>query len=105
MKEITVQELEQKIKNKEDFQLIDVREEFEFEKANLNGELIPLGSILLEADKIEKGKPVIIHCRSGKRSAAAIMQLEQNYSMDNLYNLRGGIIAWAAEIDPSLSVE
>jgi len=105
MKEITVQELEQKIKNKEDFQLIDVREEFEYEKANLKGELIPLGSIILEADKIDRDKPVIIHCRSGKRSAAAIMQLEQNYSLENLYNLRGGILAWAAEIDPSLQVE
>ncbi len=105
MKEISVQELEQKIQNKEDFQLIDVREEFEFEKANLNGELIPLGSVLLEADKIERDKPVIVHCRSGKRSAVAIMQLEQKFGMDNLYNLKGGILAWAAEIDPSLLVD
>jgi len=105
MKEITVQELNEKIKNHEDFQLIDVREEFEYEKANLKGELIPLGSILLESDKIEKEKPVVIHCRSGKRSAAAIMQLEQNFGYENLYNLKGGILAWAQEIDPKLNVE
>ncbi|HYH55806.1 MAG TPA: rhodanese-like domain-containing protein, partial [Anseongella sp.] len=43
MKEITVEELKQKIDNKEDFQLIDVREDFEYEEANLGGELIPLG--------------------------------------------------------------
>ncbi len=105
MKEITVKELYEKIKNKEDFQLIDVREEFEYEKVNLKGESIPLGSILLEADKIDPVKPVIIHCRSGKRSAAAIMQLEQNLGFTNLYNLKGGILAWAQEIDSSLDVD
>ena len=104
MKEINVKELKKKIENKEDFQLIDVREEFEYQDANLGGELIPLGSILLEVDKISKDKDVVIHCRSGKRSAAAIMQLEQQFGFNNLYNLQGGIIAWAEEIDPSIQV-
>jgi len=104
MKEITVQELKQKIDNKEDFQLIDVREDFEYEVSNLHGELIPLGGILIEADKISRDKPVIVHCRSGKRSAAAIMQLEQQFGFDNLYNLKGGILAWADEIDPTIEV-
>lgn len=104
MKEITVEELKQKIDNKEDFQLIDVREEFEYEEANLGGELIPLGNILLEAGKIARDKPVIIHCRSGKRSAATIQQLEQQHQFDNLYNLQGGIKAWADEIDPDMYV-
>lgn len=104
MKEITVQDLKKKIDNNEDFQLIDVREEFEYQDANLGGVLIPLGNILLEADKISKDKDVIIHCRSGKRSAAAIMQLEQQFGYTNLSNLQGGILAWAAEIDPSLKV-
>lgn len=103
MKEITVQELKQKIDAGEDFQLIDVREEFEYELSNLNGILIPLGGILIEADKIAKDKPVIVHCRSGARSAAAIMQLETQ-GFDNLYNLKGGIIAWATEIEPSMQV-
>lgn len=104
MKEITVQDLKKKIDNNEDFQLIDVREEFEYQDANLGGLLIPLGNILLEADKISKDKDVVIHCRSGKRSAAAIMQLEQQFGYTNLSNLQGGILAWAAEIDPSLKV-
>jgi rhodanese-related sulfurtransferase len=103
MNEITVQELKQKIDADEDFQLIDVREEFEFELSNLNGLLIPLGGILIEADKIAKDKPVIVHCRSGARSAAAIMQLETQ-GFTNLYNLKGGIIAWATEIEPGMQV-
>jgi rhodanese-related sulfurtransferase len=104
MKEITVAELKQKIDNKEDFQLIDVRETFEYEMSNINGENIPLAGILIEAQKISKDKPVIIQCRSGARSAAAVMQLEQNFGYTNLYNLKGGILAWAAEIDPDIQV-
>jgi rhodanese-related sulfurtransferase len=103
MKEISVQELKEKIDNNEDFQLIDVREEFEYEVSNLGGVLIPLGGILIEADKIAKDKPVVMQCRSGKRSAAAIMQLEQ-LGYNNLYNLQGGILAWQSEIDPTISV-
>lgn len=103
MKEITVQELKEKKDKGEDFQLIDVREDFEYEMSNLGGTLIPLGGILIEADKVSKNKPVVVMCRSGKRSAAAIMQLEQQ-GYTNLYNLRGGILAWAAEIDPTINV-
>jgi rhodanese-related sulfurtransferase len=103
MKEISVQELKEKQDKGEDFQLIDVREDFEYEMSNLGGELIPLGGILIESDKIDKTKPVVVMCRSGKRSAAAIMQLEQQ-GFTNLYNLRGGILAWADEIDPNISV-
>ena len=103
MKEITVKELKRKLDKQEDFQLIDVREEFEYEVSNLNGENIPLGGLLLEVEKIATDKPVIIHCRSGARSAAAIMQLEaQGFS--KLYNLKGGIVAWAQEIDPNMPV-
>jgi rhodanese-related sulfurtransferase len=103
MNEITVQELKEKIDKGEDFQLIDVREDFEYETSNLGGQLIPLGGILIEVEKIHKDKPVVVMCRSGKRSAAAIMQLEQR-GFTNLSNLSGGILAWAAEIDPTLNV-
>lgn len=104
MKEVSVQELKAKIDNKEDFQLIDVRETFEYEVSNLEGENIPLGGILIEADKISKDKPVIVQCRSGKRSAAAIMQLEAQYGYENLYNLKGGILAWQEAFDPNMPV-
>ncbi|MGV3705691.1 MAG: rhodanese-like domain-containing protein [Arcticibacter sp.] len=104
MKEITVEELKKMIDNAEDFQLIDVRESFEYEVSNLNGENIPLSGIIIESDKIATDKPVIVQCRSGKRSAAAIMQLEQQLGYENLYNLEGGILAWKEKIDPSISV-
>lgn len=103
MKEVTVEELKSKIDNKEDFQLIDVREQFEYDMSNLGGENIPLAGVLIEADKISKTKPVIIQCRSGARSAAAVMQLEQ-LGYTNLYNLKGGILAWKAEYEPDMQV-
>lgn len=103
MKEISVQELKEKIDKGEDFQLIDVREDFEYQVSNLGGELIPLGGILIETDKIAKDKEVIVMCRSGKRSAAAVMQLEAQ-GFTNVYNLYGGILAWQEDIDPSLDV-
>ncbi len=102
MKEVTANELKSMMDNKEDFQLIDVREEFEFDAANIGGQLIPLATILAEKSMISRDKKVIIHCRSGARSAAAIQQLESNFGFDNLYNLKGGIIAWSKEVDPTL---
>jgi rhodanese-related sulfurtransferase len=103
MKEVTVQELKQKIDNNEDFQLIDVRETFEYETSNLDGENIPLGGLLVEIEKVATDKPVIMQCRSGQRSAAAVMQLEQR-GFTNVYNLKGGILAWRQEFDPSMPV-
>lgn len=104
MKEISVSELKQKMDNHEDFQLIDVREPFEYEVSNLKGENIPLAGVVLEASKISRDKPVIMQCRSGARSAAAVMQLEQQLGYTNLYNLKGGILAWAAEFEPDMPV-
>lgn len=105
MNDITVTELKQKIDQKQDFQLIDVREPHEYELANLGGELIPLGHILEEVERISRTKPVVVQCRSGVRSANAIAQLESLHGFTNLYNLRGGIKAWAAEIDSSKRVD
>jgi len=104
MKEITVLELNKMIDNKEDFQLIDVREIFEYEMSNLNGENIPLAGVILEASKISTDKPVIMQCRSGARSAVALNQLEQQLGYTNLYNLKGGILAWKAEFEPDMPV-
>jgi len=103
MKEITVQELKSKMDSQEDFQLIDIRESYEVDICEIGGEIIPMGEIIGATDKISKDKPVIIHCRSGKRSAAIVMHLENALGLNNLFNLKGGILAWADEVDPSLT--
>ncbi len=104
VKEISVQNFQKLLDEKADFQLIDVREPHEYDIVALDGELIPLGDILQNAAKIKKDKQVIIHCRSGARSATAIRELEANFGFDNLYNLKGGVKAYAEEIDTSLPV-
>jgi sulfur-carrier protein adenylyltransferase/sulfurtransferase len=104
MNSITVSQLKNMIDNNEDFQLIDVREQHEYDNANINGVLIPMGEVASRYDEISKDKKVIVQCRSGARSANVIGFLEQNFDYTNLYNLEGGIIAWANEIDDSLSI-
>ncbi|HPA35109.1 MAG TPA: molybdopterin-synthase adenylyltransferase MoeB [Chitinophagales bacterium] len=103
VKEISVQELKQKFDAKEDFQLIDVREQHEYDFVNLGAELIPLNSITEQQHRIARDKPVVVHCKAGTRSAKAIAALEQ-YGFTNLYNLKGGIVAYAKEIDTRLPV-
>lgn len=99
---ITVTALREMMDRGEDFQLIDVREPYEYDIANLNGELIPLGNISVNAGRLSRDKPVVIHCRSGKRSADAIRELQKKFGFTNLLNLEGGILAWSRDIDPSL---
>lgn len=104
MKSINVNELKQLQDTNEEFVLIDVREVHEFENANMNGILIPVGEVPERFNEIPKDKKVIVHCRSGARSANVIQWLEQSEGYDNLYNLEGGIMAWAATYDQTLRV-
>lgn len=98
MKEITAKELKELKDNKVDFVLIDVREQHEFDEANLSGVLIPMGEVMDHLDKIPKDNKVVVHCRSGKRSATVIGALEAQHGYTNLYNLKGGIMAYIEEI-------
>lgn len=102
MKEITAPELKKLIDDNADFELIDVREEYEFEEMNINGKLIPMGEVMNRKDEIPRDKKVVVHCKSGKRSASVISALERD-GYTNLYNLRGGILAWVEEVDPNLA--
>ncbi|MFM7431401.1 MAG: molybdopterin-synthase adenylyltransferase MoeB [Flammeovirgaceae bacterium] len=102
MKEVTVQELKALKDSNANFQLIDVREPHEVDICEIGGELIPQGEIPHNLDKIAKDKQVIIHCRSGARSGNMVKWLESNHGFTNLYNLKGGILAWAKEIDTSM---
>lgn len=75
------------------FQLIDVREEYEFNTYNIGGELMPLSELEEHIDKIRRDKMVIIHCQSGYRSQEAIELLEEKYGYTNLLNFTGGLNA------------
>lgn len=86
------------------YQLIDVREQQEYDLVNLGGLLIPLGTIGDLPQKIDKDKKVVIHCKSGGRSAKAIRLLEEKYGFTNLYNLDGGLIAYIYALELDLPV-
>jgi len=96
IREITVQEFHQWRTSGESFQLIDVREPHEYEAINLGGELIPLATVSDNRDRFSKDVKVVVHCRSGGRSARAIRELEATFGLDNLYNLQGGLLAYHA---------
>lgn len=102
MKEVTVSELKKLKDSNADFQLIDVREEHELEICEIGGTHIAMGEVMDNLDKISKDKQVVIHCRSGARSGAICQALEAA-GYNNVYNLKGGIIAWSTEIDPSIT--
>ncbi|MFT4566285.1 MAG: molybdopterin/thiamine biosynthesis adenylyltransferase/rhodanese-related sulfurtransferase [Saprospiraceae bacterium] len=101
IREITVHDLQEWKESGKDFQLIDVREQHEIEFATIGGEHIVLSDLLARQAEVEDEKEVVIMCRSGQRSAAAVNALQQQ-GFDNLYNLKGGITAWSKEIDPSI---
>ncbi|MES1215825.1 MAG: molybdopterin-synthase adenylyltransferase MoeB [Bacteroidota bacterium] len=103
VKEITVQELYDLQVSGEPFQLIDVREPHEYDIVNIGAELIPLASVAKNADRISKDKKVIVHCKMGGRSAKAIKELEEKFGFENLYNLKGGILAYIDEVQPELT--
>ena len=86
------------------YQLIDVREQQEYDLVNLGGLLIPLGTIRDLPQKIDKDKKVVVHCKSGGRSAKAIRLLEEKYGFTNLYNLDGGLIAYIYALELDLPV-
>lgn len=103
IKSITVQELKKLRDNNEEHVLLDVREQHEFDFVNLGAELIPVSIVPSKIDAFDREeKMVIVHCRSGARSANVIHQLQEIKGFENLYNLEGGILAWAKEIDNSL---
>jgi adenylyltransferase/sulfurtransferase len=103
VKEISPQQLYELQVKGEPFQLIDVREPYEYDIVNIGAELIPLAMVEEQAGKISKDQPVIMHCKMGGRSAKAIRELEEKFGFTNLYNLKGGILAYIDEVQPELT--
>jgi len=99
---MSAHELKRKMDAREPFELIDVRETFEYEIARIDGaKLIPLREIAERADELQREGPIVIHCHSGQRSAQAVRLLQQR-GFANVYNLEGGIDAWSDQVDPGV---
>jgi adenylyltransferase/sulfurtransferase len=103
IEEITAVELKRRIDLGQDLQLIDVREPHEYAIARLpNTTLIPLGQIASRRSEIDPSKETIVFCKVGLRSAAAVHRLKQAGFPGRLINLKGGILAWSKDVDPSV---
>jgi adenylyltransferase/sulfurtransferase len=101
IKEITATELKARQDRGEKLFILDVREPHEYQICNLNGKLIPLGELPQRVNELDSSVEMVVHCRSGKRSADAIHFL-QTAGFKKLLNLKGGVLAWADEVDPKM---
>ncbi|MBK8502125.1 MAG: molybdopterin-synthase adenylyltransferase MoeB [Saprospiraceae bacterium] len=101
--EISPIQLAQLMISNSNFQLIDVREPYEYAIVDLGGIKLPEKEIDNHIDQISKDQKVVIYCRSGKRSADVISRLQTAYPFTNLFNLTGGVLAYIDQVDSSLS--
>ena len=102
MEEISVEDVKAKRDKKEKFLFLDVRENFEYQIANIEGtKLIPLGEIESRAKELEsfKDQEIIAHCHHGGRSRKAL-ELLQSKGFTKLKNMTGGIDEWSLNVDP-----
>ena len=99
---VSVNELKRKLEASQPIQLVDVREPFEHDIAKIDSaRLIPLGELPDRLSELDRGRLTIVHCHSGMRSAQAVRLLREA-GFANVFNLEGGIDAWASEIDPAM---
>jgi adenylyltransferase/sulfurtransferase len=98
-----VHALHDKLEAGEALALLDVREPHEYEVCRLEGAaLVPLRQVASQAGTIPRDRPVVVYCHFGGRSESAVRQLQAEFGFTNLYNLEGGIDAWAREIDEEM---
>ena len=103
MPEISATELKQRLDNGDDIQIVDVREANEVAIGKLPGSIhIPLAQILNRMSEIDPARETVVHCKMGGRSARAIDALKRSGYSGNLMNLKGGILAWSNDVDPSV---
>ena len=103
MQEITATELKQRLDKGDDIQIVDVREDNEVAIGRIpNSVHIRLPEVLNRMDEIDPSRETVVHCKMGGRSARAIDALQRSGFKGKLINLKGGIIAWSNEVDPSV---
>ena len=98
---ISVEELKKKLDAKADIFILDVREPHEYQICNLKGYLIPVGDLPKRVNELDSSREIITHCRSGVRSAKAVNFLRRS-GFKKVYNLSGGILAWADKVDTTM---
>lgn len=101
---ITATELKERLDRGDEITLVDVRNEQEWEIGNLGPQgarLLPLQEIRERAEELDRDDDIVVYCRSGSRSALAAREL-RDAGFTSVANLRGGILAWSQDVDPSI---
>ncbi len=99
--EITPRALKARLDRGDPLFILDVREPHEYQICNLRGHLIPLGELPRRVHELDSSREIVAHCRSGKRSAEAVEFLGKA-GFRKIWNLKGGILAWSDEVDPTV---
>ncbi len=99
--EVQPEAVKRRIDAGEDIFVLDVREPHEYQICNIKGYLIPLGDLPGRVHELDSRREIVVHCKSGARSAKAVEFLHQS-GFNRASNMVGGILAWAERIDPSL---
>ncbi len=99
--QMTATELKQRLDRGDQIEVVDVREPWEHQTANIGGRLIPLNEVPQRMGEIDREREIVIHCKSGGRSQRAAEFLAQA-GYEKVWNLAGGITAWSNEVDPSV---
>ena len=103
MEETTPAELKQRLDKGDDIQIVDVREDNEVAVGRIpNSMHIPLGQVLNRMSEIDPSRETVVYCKMGGRSARAIDALQRSGFQGKLVNLKGGILRWSDEVDPSV---
>lgn len=102
--EITPRQLKERLAQGENLQLLDVREPQEWDICHLGGLNIPLSDLPKEVGQLNKDVTTVIICHHGFRSAQALAFLQHRHGFEHLLNLKGGLHAWAQEVDPAFPV-
>jgi len=100
--EISPEDLHRRLQTGDDIQLVDVREDMEFDYCHLSGsQLVPLSELTRRTSEIRASGLVVLICHHGVRSMQALAYLQQRLGYQNLLSLRGGVAAWAEQVDPT----
>jgi adenylyltransferase/sulfurtransferase len=100
--ETTVEELKARLDRHEDVFILDVRNPEEYQICRIPGSvLLPLPELPRRVGELDKGREMVVHCKSGMRSLKAVQFLRE-HGFERLKNLKGGILAWADRIDPTM---
>jgi sulfur-carrier protein adenylyltransferase/sulfurtransferase len=101
--DLSPKEVKERIDRKDNFLLIDVREPHEYQIASIpSSKLIPLGELPKRLSEVPKDIDVVVHCKSGMRSAKGVELLKQN-GYTRVVNMKGGILAWSDQVDPAVA--